>query len=188
MLQTKAITFNRFRKFDEAELFNGVYIVVLHACRIPPHVGIIADKHYHSLTIKGQDYNVPIQALIRNIDQRKISSLFIKIKPHTTFSYSYLREHFILNVQQFPRVDRNTATCLSPIKLFFEEIYDVSMKDVHFLFELLPRLEAEKLIEHYSALFVDEQAYQLPVYTQDQLDDEIEIARSEVQRLHESIK
>lgn len=185
MLQTNVITLNEFRKFDETDLFNGVYIVVLHAARIPPHIGMIVDKHYHSLTIKGQDCNTPIPALIRNIEQRKIPSLFIKIKTHTTFSHSYLKEHFILNIQQFPKVDKGIATCLSPIKLFFEETYDVSMTGIHFLFDLLPKLQTEELIEHYSALFINESEYQLPVYTQVQLDNKIETARSEANSFHQ---
>jgi hypothetical protein len=174
---TKAVTFNTFKKYSEAELSNGVYIVVMHATRIPPHIGLIIDKHYHSLTIKGRDINTPIRALIKNIEQRKIPSLFIKIKPHVTFSNAYMREHFILNVQQFPKVDKDVATCLSPIKLFFDEVYDVRMQEINFLFDLLPRLFEDDLIEFTSTLFVNEANYELPVYTQQELDAEIEHAR-----------
>jgi hypothetical protein len=176
---TNAVTFNTFKKFSEDELSNGVYIVVMHATRVPPHIGLIIDKHYHSLTIKGRDINTPIRALIKNIEQRKIPSLFIKIKPHATFSNTYMREHFILNVQQFPRVDKAVATCLSPIKLFFDEVYDVRMQEVNFLFDLLPHLFGDDLIEFTSTLFVNETNYELPVYTQQELDAEIENARME---------
>lgn len=171
--------FNTFKTFDEADLLNGVYIVAMHATRIPPHIGLIIDKHYHSLSIKGQDLNTPLRALIKNIEQRKIPSLFIKIKPHTTFSNAYLKEHFILNIQQFPRVDKDVATCLSPIKLFFNETYDISMEEVDFLFHLLPNLQKSDLIEHVSTLFIDEKTYKLPIYTKDELDLEIENARNE---------
>jgi hypothetical protein len=172
-----------FKSFKEEELLNGVYMVVLHATRIPPHIGLIIDNHYHSLTIKGQDMNTPIRALIKNIEQRKIPSLFIKIKPHLTFSNAYLKDHFLLNIQQFPKVDKRIATCLSPIKLFFEEVYDIPMKEINFLFDLLPALNNEELIEHCSTLFIDTNTYQLPVYTQQQLDDEIENARKEANGL-----
>jgi hypothetical protein len=168
-----------FKEFSEDELCNGAYIVVMHATRIPPHIGLIIDKHYHSLTIKGRDINTPIRALIKNIRHRKIPSLFIKIKPHATFSNAYMREHFIINVQQFPRVDKDVATCLSPIKLFFDEVYDVPMQGINFLFDLLPHLFEADLIEFISALFINETDYELPVYTQQELDAEIENARME---------
>ena len=186
-MKANTFNFNEFKKFNEEELLNGVYIVVLHATRIPPHIGMIIDKRYHSLTIKGQDCNTPLKALIKNIEQRKIPSLFIKIKSHSTFSNAYLKEHFILNIQQFPRVDKNIATCLSPIKLFFAEAYDVGMNEVHFLFELLPKLKEAALVEHSSALFVNEENYQLPLYTQVELSNEIESARSEINQLSHSL-
>lgn len=171
--------FNSFKTFDEADLLNGVYIVAMHATRIPPHIGLIIDKQYHSLSIKGRDINTPVRALIKNIEQRKIPSVFIKIKQHTTFSNAYLKEHFILNIQQFPRVDKHTATCLSPIKLFFSETYDIPMEQVEFLYHLLPILQSAGLIEHTSSLFIDEETYKLPVYTREELDREIELARNE---------
>ena len=167
------------KSFDEEELSKGLFITVIHATRIPPHIGMIADKSYHSLSIKGQDINTPIKALIKNSNIRKIPSLFIKIKPHPTFSAIYLREHFITNVQQFDRVDVGVATCLSPIKLFFEEVYAVSMKNVNYLFELLPVLENEGLIESISSLNIDEKTYQLPVYTNKEINAGIAEVRTE---------
>ena len=152
------------KSFSENDLLKGLYIAVIHATRVPPHIGIIADKHYNSLTIKGQTINTSVTALVKNSVIRKIPSLFIKIKPHPTFSELYLKEHFITNVQQFQRVDNGVATCLSPIKLFFEEVYDVSMNNINYLYELLPKLHAEGLIEYTTALHVDEN-YQLPVYS-----------------------
>jgi len=169
-------------QFNKEELLKGLHIAILHATRIPPHIGLIVDKHYHSLTIKGQDINTSVNALIKNSQIRKIPSLFIKIKPHSTFSELYLKEHFITNIQQFQRVDKNVATCLSPIKLFFDEVFDVSMKDINYLYELLPKLESEGLIEQTAALFVDEN-YQLPFYTNTEINAGIEQVRTEYKHL-----
>jgi hypothetical protein len=166
------------KPFSENNLQKGLYIAVIHATRIPPHIGIIADKHYNSLTIKGQNINTSVSALIKNSVIRKIPSLFIKIKPHNTLSEQYLKEHFITNVQQFQRVDTGIATCLSPIKLFFEETYDVSMNNINYLYELLPKLHSEELIEDASSLFIDED-YQLPVYTSAEINAGIDQVRNE---------
>lgn len=153
------------KTFNEAHLLKGVYIAVIHATRIPPHIGLIICGKYHSLTVKGQDINTSVEALIKNTVQRKIPSLFIKIKAHPTFSEAYLKEHFITNIQQFPKVDVGAATCLSPVKLFFNETYNVRVENINYLFELIPALYAENLIEHTTALFVDEKNYQLPEYS-----------------------
>ena len=167
------------KQFSEEDLLKGLHIVVIHATRIPPHIGMIVDKKYHSLSIKGQDINTSVHAIIKNTKLRKIPTLFIKIKPHNTFSDIYLREHFITNVQQFPRVDVGVATCLSPVKLFFEEVYNLSMNEVNYLYELLPKLHIQELIEHTSSLFVDEENYQLPIYTSREIDAGIEEVRGE---------
>ena len=164
------------KQFNENDLLKGVYIAVIHATRTPPHIGLIINGKYNSLTIKGQDIDVSVAALIKNTTQRQIPSLFIKIRPHSTFSDTYLKEHFITNIQQFPKVAVAMATCLSPVKLFFEEVYNVSMDTINYLFELIPRLDSEGLVESVSALFVDEKKYQLPVYTSAEINEGIEQA------------
>jgi hypothetical protein len=168
--------------FSIDNLSKGLYIAVLHATRVPPHIGLIVGGKYHSLSIKGQDINTSVAALIKNTNQRKIPTLFIKIKSHNTFSEPYLNEHFITNIQQFKRVDIDVATCLSPIKLFFEEIYNIQMNDIHFLFELIPKLYSEELIENTSSLFVDETKYELPVYNNSQINEGIEAVRNEFRK------
>ena len=175
------LTFNK--QFNGNDLLKGVYIAVIHATRIPPHIGIIADGKFHSLSIKGQDINTSIEVLIKNSNQRKIPSLFIKIKPHSTFSELYLKEHFITNIQQFPKVDIGVATCLSPVKLFFEEVYNVPMNTVNYLFELVQKLYSEGLIENISSLFVDEKKYEFPVYTTAEINAGIAQVRSEFKYL-----
>lgn len=165
--------------FSDEALFKGVHIAIIHATRIPPHIGIIADNHYHSLTIKGQEINQSVTALIKNTRIRKIPSLFLKVKPHSTFSNEYLKEHFITNVQQFPIVNIGIATCLSPVKLFFEEVYNVPLNDVNFIYELIPRLIEQGLIESAGGLFIDEENYQLPVYSAEEVNGCIEQVRTE---------
>ncbi len=166
-------------QFEEKKLQKGIYIVVIHATRIPPHIGLVIDGKYYSLSIKGQDIHVPVFTLLKNSTIRKIPTLFIKIKSHPTFSAVYLSEHFVANVQKYERVDVGVATCLSPIKLFFEEVYSVSMKEVNYLFELLPKLEREGLIENSSSMNIDEEGYRLPVYTLKEINTGINQVRIE---------
>ena len=53
------------------------------------------------------------------------------------------------------------------------------MEKIDFLFHLLPRLHTAGLIEHSTSLFINEKTYQLPIYTQEELNHEIENARNE---------
>lgn len=53
------------------------------------------------------------------------------------------------------------------------------MKDVNYLYQLLPLLEAEGLIESVSSMHLDEQTYQLPFYTNKEIDAGINEVRKE---------
>jgi hypothetical protein len=188
MQVTKTYQLKIDKSFDEADLQKGVFLTILHATRTPPHIGLIIDKQYHSLTIKGAELNVATESLVRTIHQRKISSLFIQLKPHSTFSASYLKEHFVLNIQEFPKVDVNVATCLSPIKLFLEETYLLSLQQINYLYELVPFLDDLQLIQSASALYIDESTFKLPVYNLLELNNGIVKAHQEAVQIKNATK
>jgi len=50
---------------------------------------------------------------------------------------------------------------------------------VNYLYELLPLLESKGLIESITSLHVDEKNYQLPVYTNKEINAGIELVRKE---------
>jgi len=176
-ISTYKLKFNS--AFKSEQLNNGIYLVVMHANRIPPHIGMVINGYYHSLSIKGQDIKTPVEALIKNIKLRAIPSLFIEIKQTDSYNDIYLMNRFIESVKQFPKVDVNVATCLSPIKLFFDEVYDISTNEINYLYELLPLLEDNSLIKSSCSLFIDEKKYELPFYTMDNIHQEINRVREE---------
>lgn len=159
--------------FDEAKLQEGVYLVILHAIRVPPHIGLIAGGHYYSLSIKGQELDVPVAALVRNVMLRKIPALFIRIGS----GKDELREEAVAAVRRFPKVEAGKSTCLSPVKLFFEKNYRMPAGDVKYIFELLPKLDAQGLTGAISSLHIAEGAFQLPFYTMDEIN--VGIAKAE---------
>lgn len=66
--------------FRAAALNKDSLLVILHANRIPPHIGLLINGNYNSLTIKGHELNVNIEALLKTISQKKIESVFIELK------------------------------------------------------------------------------------------------------------
>ncbi len=118
----------------------GMYLVLLHANRIPPHIGLMMDNVYHALSIKGQEINVSGEALLKNISVRKIPSVFVEIKKHPVFSNSHLSESFMEQVKLFDKVSVSGNTCLSPVKLFFDEYYALDKAKINLVFDLLKEL------------------------------------------------
>jgi hypothetical protein len=129
---------------------------LLHANRVPPHIGIMIDNEYHSLTIKGQELTISGNALLKNIGLRKISTVFIKIKKHPIFSNQHLNESFMEQVKLFDKVNTDGNTCLSPIKLFFEEFYAIGKEKINLVFDLLDELKENDFIEEICGMNLGE--------------------------------
>jgi hypothetical protein len=115
------------------------WLVILHASRIPPHVGLMINGNYNSLTIKEREFDISLEPLLKTISQKKIETLFIKIEKQPVFSNDYLLQVFQEQLKQFTVVKQGEATCLSPVKLFFEEFYAVR-KDEKLLYEFIETL------------------------------------------------
>jgi hypothetical protein len=161
------------------ELLKHTWIVVLHAKRIPPHIGLLINGVYNSLTIKGHELNVSTEALLKTISQRKLQTVMVKLIQHPVFSNDYQLQVFKELVLQFPMVKQHQATCLSPVKLFLEEFYALKNQAEELLFELMQRLVDNNYIQYASTLNMEvvENGFELPTYTAMQLQERIEYER-----------
>lgn len=125
---------------NEGLLLNDVYLVVLYATRIPPHLAISVNGKLFTLTVKGATINGELKALLKLIRQRNIDSIFIKLSVPAIFTLTQLHDEIKKYMLAYPRVDVGIATCLSPIKDFCSEIYETEIKNVNYVFDLLPKL------------------------------------------------
>lgn len=164
-------------------LLKQSWLVILHAGRIPPHVGLMIEGNYNSLTIKGHELNVSCEALLKTIHQKKIEAVFLQLKKHPVFSNGHLLDVFQHQVQEFPFVKQGVATCLQPLKLFFHEFYALQKTDGELLFELVKRLEENDYIGQRIFLNISEKSikngkFSLPDYSAEQLQNVIKQERS----------
>lgn len=168
--------------FHQDLLYKSTWLVILHASRTPPHIGILIDGNYNSLTIKGHELDVDIKVLLKTIQQKKIETLFIKLKKHPVFSSEYQKEICQFYIKQFTQVKANEASCLSPIKLFLQEFYAITEHQQELLFELIERLKQNQYISLTLGLNiedrVEENEFSLPMYTNDELQSIINTERS----------
>jgi hypothetical protein len=167
--------------YNQDLLLKNTWLVILHASRTPPHIGVLIDGSYNSLTIKGHELNININVLLKTIQQKKIETLFIQLKKHPVFSSDYQKEICQYYIQQFTQVKVNEASCLSPIKLFIQEFYAISEDKKELLFELVERLKQNNYITLTLGLGVEqkitENYFSLPVYSNEQLQEIIKIER-----------
>jgi hypothetical protein len=156
-------------------LLKNTWLVILHASRTPPHIGILIDGNYNSLTIKGHELNINSNVLLKTIHQKKIETLFIQLKKHPVFSSDYQKEICQFYIQQFKKVKVNEASCLSPIKLFLQEFYAISENKNELLFELVERLKQNNYITLTLGIGIQNKIkgtiFSLPIYSNEQLQE-----------------
>lgn len=166
------------RDFSSNLLQKGTWLVILHAQRVPPHIGLMFSGNYNSLTIKEHEININLEIILKTITQKKIQSIFIKIIPHPVFSMDHQLGIFQEHLKNFGYVKQNETTCLSPIKLFFSEFYAVECNENELLFDFIQRLHENDFIDSASSLNLKfNEGISLPFYTIKELNEKIKTER-----------
>lgn len=109
------------------ELYTGSYLWLIHADKIPPHIGFSVDGSYFSLKVKGMDYGVDVKSVLHVIQRKKIKTLFFHVE---TISASATNSVF----SKYKYAIANELTCLAPIK---ELMHFKSAKRIHDLLDFL---------------------------------------------------
>lgn len=165
--------------FDSYALSKQVWIVILHYNRIPPHIGLMIDGQYNSLTIKGRETNIDFKVLLKTITQKKIEACFIQLQKQPVFSTQFQLEILQHYINQYDFVKQNYATCLSPIKSFLNEFYGIEIIKEELFFELLIRLNSNEFLTCFCSNINESNSniITLPSYTHIELQDLIEKER-----------
>lgn len=130
------------------------YLWVLHADKIPPHVGISVEGNYFSLKYNGKDEGVSVESVIELIEKKPIKTLAIQLKK--VIVSDELKNAFA----RFERTSPNEVTCLAPIekalgKTKFEKLE-----------LLLHDLELHNELEEIIGFNIDESYKGIPFYTE----------------------
>jgi len=90
-----------------------------------------------------------VNIYLNHIKKRNIESVFVKLKLPSIYTDKQMLDSVREVVKAYPRVDIGAATCLSPIKDFMNFNYQTEVHDVHLIFDLLPKLQEQDIIEGY---------------------------------------
>jgi hypothetical protein len=162
----------------EVRLTNGLWLVLAGINEIPPHIALISDGTYYSLSTRRVDCGSPIERLMNALNRSHRPTLFVHIeaKGNTTLSLEkiYAGLHALSNTEK---------TCLAPIKEVFAESYSNEFSSVNYVFELLAFAEKKKLIKECVLLFYENansNIVTLPKYTMAQIKSKISELSSQV--------
>jgi len=135
------------RPANDALLLNDVYLVLLYATRIPPHLLVSVNGKIFTLSVKGASVDGELSSLLKLIRRKNIGTLFIRLSLPSLFTFEQLQEEIRKCTLAYPRADIGLATCLTPIKDFCHAIYETDSKNVNLIFDLLPKLQEQKAME-----------------------------------------
>ena len=82
-------------------------------------------------------------------------------------------------IKKFDNVRQFESTCLTPIKLFFQEFYVVTIIENELFYDFMTRLNDNSYLENACALNFNftQNLLELPYYTTEQLNEKIKTER-----------
>ncbi|MBI3501346.1 MAG: hypothetical protein HY063_06080 [Bacteroidetes bacterium] len=131
----------------ETLLHNDVFLVLLYAARIPPHLLVSVHGKIFSLSVKGATVDGELSSLLHLIRRKKIETVFIRLALPLVFTLEQLQDEIRHCMLAYPRADVGIATCLTPIADFCHSIYSTEKKNVNLIFDLLPKLSERKAVK-----------------------------------------
>lgn len=134
-------TISNLLQANEAILLNDVFLVLLYAKKIPPHLLVSVNGKIFTLGVKGASVDGELAPLLKLIRKKKIETIFIRLVLPPLFTLGQLQNEIRSCTLAYPRADIGIATCLTPIKDFCHSVYDTELKNVNLIFDLLPKLE-----------------------------------------------
>ena len=100
---------------NDIVLQNDIYLVLLDATRVPPHLLISVNGKIFTLNLTGASVDGELSALLTLIRKKRIETIFIRLSLPPLFTIEQLKEEIRTCTLAYPRVDIGIATCLSPI-------------------------------------------------------------------------
>lgn len=126
-----------WKQGDDETFDFGIYLWVIHADKIPPHIGISKNGFYFSLKVSGKDEAIPVKKVLHLLNSKAIPTLILKTSENS-IKFKELNTVF----DKYTQAGINDFTCLTPIT----EIYFSAPQDL-ILAELLNLLNEAGVLE-----------------------------------------
>lgn len=127
------------------KLEKGLFMFMYRATRIPPHLGIIFNGKLYDITLQEPNLGVDASVFLTSIIKKFTKTIFFEIHQPKESE----EENLILSlkdaIKQFQKISETTS-CISPLKFFFNEDYQLNTSQVNFIFDLIPLLIENQLI------------------------------------------
>tara|TARA_B100000963_G_C22414147_1_gene574636 strand:+ start:76 stop:627 length:552 start_codon:yes stop_codon:yes gene_type:complete len=144
------------QSLSEQKLYQGVYLLILNARTVPPHLSLTVSGKVYGVNTKGPTFDKDVNVYLNYIKKYNVESIFVQLKLPPLYTDEEMLSAVRKVVKAYPRVDIGAATCLTPIKAFMNSAYKTEVHDVHLLFDLLPKLQSQNIVEGYYQMNLDD--------------------------------
>lgn len=159
----------------EAGINGKFFLFLFRATRIPPHIGLIFNGKVYDITLVGPNLGTDAAEFITTVKKKYTKTLFLELnKPN--FSATKVETTLLEAMKKFNTVSQENS-CLSPVKTAFNQLFDIQMESVNYIFDLIPLLHQKNIIQHVFHLNLErnlqENTFYLQIYNQNDIQQSI---------------
>lgn len=134
--------------------FSGIHLWIIHADKIPPHIGFSIDNRYFSLKANGKDNGISVDSILQIIHKKNIETVFVKLSCALTLQETKLA------FDDFDSARGLNSSCLVPIRNVLK-----APNSILKLSELLYFLETQNMIYSVFGLHLSDDYKGIKSYT-----------------------
>ena len=140
-------------------LQEGIFIVLMHPDKTPPHIAMLCDGQFFSHGVTGTKIGERVEVFWKYITQKQTPVLLVKT------SLNGNTEKLKIAFQKFTFANENQETCLSPINLYLHDNHNFNTNQIKLVFNLLDTLKEQTEAVYSLHLALENGAYSLKTYT-----------------------
>lgn len=172
------------------QLYSGLHLVLAGIDGIPPHIALLYNGKYFSVSTRKVDVGIPAENFIKAIKRHNTPVAFVQIKfPFQDIFTGEQDPMFLLLSKTFgkyPVLGSGQHSCLWPICDFFANVFSPEFSKCSLVFEILALAQQQNLLAECKIMFTNntllegdgrvrsETAITLPKYTHDQIRQKID--------------
>jgi hypothetical protein len=134
------------------ELNTGLWVVLAGINEIPPHIALIQEGKYYSVTTNRVKVDEPVEKILKAISRKNLPTIFVRIKSNNE---PILSEELGEAFSVYPTLGNGEHSCLSPISDFFAKTYSAEFGNKHLVFDVLSLAQKKGMLVEGKALYTD---------------------------------
>ncbi|MDT8413551.1 MAG: hypothetical protein RQ875_13885 [Vicingaceae bacterium] len=152
------------KKLPDTGINDKFFLFLFRATRIPPHIGLIFKNKVYDITLVGPNLGTDAAAFITTVKKKYTKTLFLELN-NPYFSATEIEDILLEAMKKYNNVTEENS-CLSPIKTAFHLLFDIQMENVNYIFDLIPLLHQNNIIQQTFHLNLDRNLKENTFYLQ----------------------